>query len=316
MPSKQARHYLFTLFPEVPSSGYQAVDLPIFLHEFKNNFRQCRYVCAQVEQCPETKRIHYQGYAQFRPQLAFNTIKAAYPTIHLEPPRGSSDENVTYCSKKDTQVVACQSLGNLTFVAGKRKFNELKYERDYTKHPQVDKEVYIFCGPTARGKTHDVRLAIDGTDLYEVPARAQRNTVRWIGEEYKHHPYVLIDEWDFDQFTSDFLKLALDRSHHILPTRMGGRGNILFNPVRVWLCTNRTLAEVAEYLDRDPPLARRITHITDYSNRSIHPSVRGAPTLGKAESKWHSGPVTIQSILNGYLDSTISSHEAVRHSGL
>lgn len=43
---------------------------------------------------------HLQGYWRFQNAIRMSTIKAAFPTAHLEISRGSAEQNITYCSKE------------------------------------------------------------------------------------------------------------------------------------------------------------------------------------------------------------------------
>jgi len=56
--SKSQRSYCFTSFNETEPKFQEGV----------------RYLIFQKEKCPETKRTHYQGYAEFTKKI---TIKAA-----------------------------------------------------------------------------------------------------------------------------------------------------------------------------------------------------------------------------------------------
>jgi hypothetical protein len=65
------------------------------------------YVVMQNEECPKTKRKHWQGYMELNGEYSFNTIKKKIfndNTIHIEPRRGSAAEAITYCKKLETRI--------------------------------------------------------------------------------------------------------------------------------------------------------------------------------------------------------------------
>lgn len=66
------------------------------------DFRYCVY---QGEECPETKRVHLQGYIEFNKAIAFATVKTLFgdPAIHLEARRGSREQARAYCMKPETR---------------------------------------------------------------------------------------------------------------------------------------------------------------------------------------------------------------------
>jgi len=57
----------------------------------------------QTEKCPETGRLHYQGYIRTTNQQRFSALKKAYPGVHLEVAR-NWDALVAYCKKTDTAI--------------------------------------------------------------------------------------------------------------------------------------------------------------------------------------------------------------------
>lgn len=53
------------------------------------------------EECPETKRIHFQGCIQLNTQMRRSAIKEWLPTAHLEPAK-QKDALIKYAMKEDT----------------------------------------------------------------------------------------------------------------------------------------------------------------------------------------------------------------------
>lgn len=67
----------------------------------KPNCEKCSYMCYGVEICPETKKIHYQGYVEFNEGISMAQIKKRFndKQMHIETRRGSQSEAINYCMK-------------------------------------------------------------------------------------------------------------------------------------------------------------------------------------------------------------------------
>jgi len=67
-----------------------------------------RYVIAGLEECPETKRLHWQGYIELLRAVDLRKVKdiLSCSWAHLEPRRGTAEQAITYCKKDDTGVRA------------------------------------------------------------------------------------------------------------------------------------------------------------------------------------------------------------------
>ncbi len=49
-------------------------------------------------------RVHYQGYCEFKKAVEWSTVKLIFgERIHLEASRGTSAQNIRYCTKNDTR---------------------------------------------------------------------------------------------------------------------------------------------------------------------------------------------------------------------
>lgn len=72
-----------------------------------------RYAVWQLERCPSTGRLHYQGYAEFRVSIRFGTIKERMgSTVHLECRKGSRAQAVEYCKKPESRVLGPWEFGS------------------------------------------------------------------------------------------------------------------------------------------------------------------------------------------------------------
>lgn len=78
-----------------------------------------RYVIVNIERCPTTQRVHWQGYMELTRPMRFTTIQQLIPilgTAHFEPRFGTQDEAVSYCSKTETRIDGV----NRPYVYGQR----------------------------------------------------------------------------------------------------------------------------------------------------------------------------------------------------
>jgi len=57
-----------------------------------------------LEECPTTKRVHYQGAIKCKTQQRFSAIKKEFPKAHIAQPIVAAAALIKYCMKKDTAV--------------------------------------------------------------------------------------------------------------------------------------------------------------------------------------------------------------------
>lgn len=60
------------------------------------------FIIYQPEIAPKTKKLHYQGYLEFKCPKRLNEAKKAFinnPSIHLEVRRGTQQQAIDYCTK-------------------------------------------------------------------------------------------------------------------------------------------------------------------------------------------------------------------------
>ncbi len=64
------------------------------------------YLVYQKEKCPTTKKIHWQGYAEWNEKKSFKQIKKIFndQTIHIEPRYGNQAQAIIYCTKLESRV--------------------------------------------------------------------------------------------------------------------------------------------------------------------------------------------------------------------
>lgn len=88
------RNFCWTGYPDqegalplIPTVGEHGVTYTIYGREI----------------CPTTNRLHLQGYSELEQPCRFTTLKARYPTLHIESRKGTQQQAIDYC-KKDGEV--------------------------------------------------------------------------------------------------------------------------------------------------------------------------------------------------------------------
>jgi len=61
----------------------------------------------QTEKCPETERLHYQGFIRTKRQVRLSQLIKIFPGVHLEQAR-NWDALMAYCSKSESAVAGTQ----------------------------------------------------------------------------------------------------------------------------------------------------------------------------------------------------------------
>jgi hypothetical protein len=85
----QRLFYCFTMYP-VGIETWETVETSLS--------KICKKWIFGVETCPTTGRIHLQGFMALRKRLRISEIKLPF-NPHLEPCKGSEEQNLAYCSK-------------------------------------------------------------------------------------------------------------------------------------------------------------------------------------------------------------------------
>lgn len=75
----------------------------------------------QLEKCPETGRLHYQGFFVYPNARQFNAIRVMIAPHHIEKMNGKIKDSEIYCGKEDTRILGPWRYGTLPEQQGKRK---------------------------------------------------------------------------------------------------------------------------------------------------------------------------------------------------
>lgn len=233
------------------------------------------YAKFQLEQGEETHTRHYQGIFRTS-RRTFESLRCQLqellPGIHLEPLR-SWAAGSQYVGKEATRLAGPWEVGSPPGrQSGPGKGGSgLRYPP--RPDPWAPRNVQIYVGPPASGKTYAVRhyAREQKLDIYSVPDKAKQSTARWIGN-YSGEPIVIIDEFKFSDFSRGTWLTLLDAYDTNVTASMGGK-TVKWQPQHVYLITNHQ-GEVEKLL-ADPAIKRRIRGVgnfyaphTDYSKNT------------------------------------------------
>lgn len=72
-----------------------------------------RYIIYQKEKCPDTGRLHYQGYIELTKPMRITALakRPIFKTAHFEPRRGTREEARDYCRKEESRVAGPFEFG-------------------------------------------------------------------------------------------------------------------------------------------------------------------------------------------------------------
>lgn len=225
-----------------------------------------KLACVQLERAPETGRLHYQGVVRFNDRL---TLGAAIDAMkhsnlagcHLEPTKGSFQDNLNYCSKSDSRMAGPWYLGDVSHpeevdIEDKPQLqrSQSKTAADLSQYinlvPPKWRFITVCWGPPAIGKSYIWGLIGEyiGGGVYKVPAKAKNSNGRWVGD-YKGEQMAIIDEYDYDNdFENSQWKLLLDRKPQMVPGTMGGK-SVLWCPQVIVLLSNHAIGPGHPFTD-------------------------------------------------------------------
>jgi len=227
--SQRSRSWCFTL--NNPPNG---TSHPI--PQFDNQ----RFRVYQLEQGTQ-ETPHLQGYVYYEFNRSFKQVKKDLPAAHWEQAKGSTDQNVAYCTKEDGRLDgpwtegekpsqgSRTDLATAAELAKKRKFKEIdptlyiKYHRGIQAYsllsmsPRTDKPtVYWLYGKTGTGKS---KLALELGDIHQTDVYFKPAGQWWDG--YYQQGIVVIDDIRNEDYPFSMLLRILDRYPMQAPVKGG-----------------------------------------------------------------------------------------------
>lgn len=273
-----SRDWCFTSYRESPP----ALELP----------ERVNYLVFQREKCPETGRLHWQGFVCFKTAVRKKGAQEllSLPKVHFEPRSKEStrQQAADYCKKQDSRFEPYVEFGELPqqgkrndLLLCKRKlesgcsFNSLfqddetfvqatKYHRGlllasriFQKPPARDSiRVFVHYGTTGTGKT---RTALDRwPNAYLLEPPQQGGGTVWF-DDYNGEEELLVDEYT-GWLPWVFLLRLLDR--YKMKVQCKG-GSYPLHATTICLTSNKP---PQEWHPRQniAPLMRRITNLYEF----------------------------------------------------
>lgn len=196
----KSRAYCFTWFGDWEHTELNQEHMD----QLKERVGAAYQVC-QLERCPETSRLHLQGYWYFAYARTMTGILAQLnlsPAPSLRVARGNALQNKTYCTKSESRELGPWEAGempaqgarsdissfceSIATIGLKRAIDEspatfVKYSRglrEYALHITkvsadksfVPRENILCVGETRSGKSRWAREQCEGTDYYVQPS--------------------------------------------------------------------------------------------------------------------------------------------------
>lgn len=217
----------------------------------------------QLEECPSTKRLHYQG------SLSFNTAYSQQHCIKLLSKarwrirKGNADSNMKYCSKSESKVEGPWEYGTLDSEQGKRSdllecrdmimdgssiqslvetdsvgASTLRYMRSLERYQLMrlpmrfwPMEIFLFVGKPGTGKTSAV-IDLLGEDKHNLYIK---DSTEEFWEGYVGQENVLLEEFNGSSMHRGVLLQLLDR----YPMRVKIKGaSAQFCSKRIFITSN------------------------------------------------------------------------------
>lgn len=259
------------------------------------------YQIHQKERCPETQKLHWQGFVKFKTQTSFRRAQVLLgdPTCHIEPARNNS-ASIAYCSKNDTRVEGPFEFGDRSQVMGQGHRSDLdvvktkldlgmspmdiskehfpswvRYHRSFELYstlkvrPRDFKSfVIVLTGPTGVGKT---KWFWDNFPGGYALSRGTNSNIWWDG--YNNNFAVILDDY-YGWLPWDTLLRLLDR----YPFRIEYKGGSREFVSRV-ICITSNVSYENWYPsvgpDKLPALLRRIDYNRDSCTQQLFGSLTG-----------------------------------------
>lgn len=279
--------------------NYMVTDFTGDINYWKNleNGNHCiSYLVGQMEICPSTQRVHFQGYIELDKAVDLRTLKNSIlpVTCHLEPRRGTQAQAVAYCTKDDTRCpdhepftwgemkaqgkrndlnraiellqekvsiieVINDQPGLLPYINALGKYQSMLHDNVVRDEAP---EVIVIVGEPGTGKTREVYDK--EPEVYRV---AEPTSTVWF-DGYRGEEAVLFDDFN-GNIRYHYLLQLLDR-YKMRVNIKGGTTN--WCPKRIYITSN---SEPTSWYQQDTKaLIRRITKMV-YKSTEVAGNTNG-----------------------------------------
>lgn len=239
--------------PKVPGEYFNfpaSVNTIIITQKARKKFK---YVVYQEETCPDTGRLHLQGFCITEEKIKHSALCHAFPNMHFEMryKNSTNKEASDYCKKKDSATgkhgyeggeleedaqgkrtdlervaEAIQDGETLAAITRMNPVAMMKYSNGISRvHKMLVKptereapDVLVIYGPTNTGKSSIVRKILNRNNSYYIPE--SNNAGKLSFEDYTDQQAIWIDDFaGASTLGIRDLLLMLDRGQCKLPGR-------------------------------------------------------------------------------------------------
>lgn len=169
----QGQAWCFTLYTKLDNQGQYS---PTFVYDEENMV----YAVMQVEECPTSNRLHFQGYVEFKNRVSFNRVKRLLQsdTVNIRLAKGNSEQNTNYCTKEETRYDGPWIFGESLNLQGQGARSDIRKFLDVALEPldQGDK-----TPPEFSGATHIRDVNGDVAMFFPLPQRVRTPFGRAVG---------------------------------------------------------------------------------------------------------------------------------------
>jgi len=259
--SKQARNVVFTQF--LPDNYLPGEEPPLL---DPSTWKDCSYCIYQLEMCPQTGRLHYQGYLECvgkKTWVFMHENWEGLETARFAARSGSQMEAINYCKKGESALDGPWEWGErkeqgrrsdlldikrkiddmepllqiqedhfASFVRHSKFFKE--YKRQKTPKRNFKTKVFLFVGGSGRGKSQTAELIAHYLGRVYKATRPKSSGLYW--DDYDGQEVTWIDEFDGNYMKpTDFNELC-DKYEFVVPVH-GGAGH-QFVSEYIIICSN------------------------------------------------------------------------------
>lgn len=288
------------------SRSYCITSFNLEAYKFDEAPEGVRYMIYSIEECPDTKKLHVQGYIELNKPMRFTGLKKLFNdnTMHCKERKGTRDQARNYCMKLDTHIEGPFEYGewkaggqgsrnDIKKVCDKIIKNEpvkkialehpveyIKYHRGFEKLEQIVKEnqyideresfrkikVHIIWGDAGTGKTRHI-IDKHGKNVYKLDIIGDK--IWWDG--YHGQKILLLDDY-YGEIPFAYLLKILDG----YPIRLDIKGSHTYaNWTKIYITSNKK--PKLWYGNMLPEFKRRIDKVTKLSYE-VGGVILGPPT--------------------------------------
>lgn len=252
---RPARNYVFTLFED---DQIYPDGPPLLTGSFWPSWLSfCVY---QRELCPDTGRVHFQGYLECVGEKSFVQLHECdgLARASFQTRRGTQEQAIAYATKEDTRIEGPWEIGHrkeqgrrndmladkdrmdsgMSFkrLAEESFSNFIRYGRAYKEYKRVVTKprdfkplVILIVGPSGTGKSRFATLLAQYLgSCYKLPKKASGP---WF-DDYDNQDVLLMDEFDGDVMRPTVFNEINDRYECVVPAH-GSAGHQLVSRVHI-----------------------------------------------------------------------------------